>query len=149
VIDLVEEAGIVFLVSRDLGMSNDRVAMILEVVYPGGERCAAVGYPVPGSTLIVDIIPRGPEAAYRDEVEVDFETGPPYPVRRVVAGPRRPTIRVGHRLAQPECDRWIEAREAEGWELREADDDPAEVWVVAGHGMDVAQLERAGGVIRS
>jgi hypothetical protein len=56
---------------------------------------------------------------------------------------------VGHDFVQPELDRWIEAREAEGWDLREADDDPTEVWVVARReGMDVAQLERAGGVVR-
>ena len=119
--------------------------MLLEVVYPGGEHTLATGYPREGSALIVDLIPRGPEAAYLDEVEVDLGAGPPYPVLRVLRGPRRPTIHVHVDLAQPELERWVRAREAEGWELRYAEEDSSELLVVAGRdGMDSAELERAG-----
>jgi hypothetical protein len=53
------------------------MAPIFEIVYPGGERAFAVGYP--NQTLVVDIVPPGPEGCYLDEVEVDFACASPGP----------------------------------------------------------------------
>lgn len=103
------------------------MALIYEVVYPGGERARAVGYP--DGVLRVTVVPRGPEACLGDLLECTFGPAGDYTayVRAVVGGPRRPTrhVRVdGDRAA------WIEAREREGLEVLEDPDDPAVVWVV-------------------
>jgi hypothetical protein len=120
------------------------VALLLTVAYPAGERAIATGYV--GVPLRVDIIPRGPEACYRDEVEVDFSGGEPYPVLRILSGPRRTTIRV--RLPRSDeiaRELWMDARAPEGWYARAADDGSDEIWIVAERdGLDVAALERAG-----
>lgn len=122
------------------------MAMLFEVEYPGGERAIATGYA--GSTLIVQVVPRGPEAALDDALEVDFGRDPPR-VLRVLGGPRRPTLHV--RLAgasAAEREAWMDARDAEGWLTREDDGDPTRILVVAGHdGMDPTALARAGGAL--
>lgn len=89
--------------------------MIFEVEYPSGERCFATGYP--DSTLVVDVVPTGPDAAYLDEIECDF-TGDHPRVRRVLGGPRRPTIRVRLEGSEAELERWMTARESQGWDTR-------------------------------
>ena len=115
------------------------MALLIAITYPGGGHAIATGYP--HRTLVVQIIPRGPEAAYLDEVEVDWTGDEPHPVVRVVGGPRRPTIRVRLDRDEAATEAWIAAREADGWEARVADDDPGEVWVVAGRdGLDPARL---------
>lgn len=106
------------------------MAMLLHIEYPAGERAIATGYPVPGSTLIVQIIPRGPEAALYDEVIVDLTGSEPHRVLQVVGGPRRPTIRVRLELDERGRLSWMDARELEGWDTRESDHDPLEIWAV-------------------
>lgn len=122
--------------------------MLLNVRYPLGELAIATGYPVEGSTVVVQIIPRGPEAAVDDVLLVDFTQGEPYPVVRIVGGPRRATIRVRLQLDEAGREQWMNARELEGWDARESDDDAHELWVVPMRdGMDAAELVRAGAVL--
>jgi hypothetical protein len=103
------------------------MAMIFEVVYPGGERATAVGHP--GGILRVAVVPRGPEACFGDRVEADCGgRDAPARVRRVVGGPRCPTL---HVRVSGDREAWMDAREAEGWATHPADDDPAVVWLVA------------------
>jgi hypothetical protein len=138
------------------------MAMLIEVQYPGGERVVATGYW--GFELVVQIVPRGPEAAQGDVLAVDCtgasaDLGAANPPRvvRVIGGPRRPTLRVQlPGLDTAARERWMSAREADGWESRDADvtaatptRDRDEVWVVATRdGMDVAELERSGAVVQ-
>ena len=124
------------------------MALIFEVEYPGGERCHATGYP--SSTLIVDIVPSGPQACYRDEIECELDGSARPRVRRVIKGPRRPTVRVRLEAGEAEIERWMDARDAEGWETRDSDDDPAEILVVAGRdGMAIRALEVDGATLVS
>ena len=135
------------------------MALLIEVVYPSGEHVIATGYL--HRTLVVQIVPRGPDAAYLDELEVDFTGDEPYRVVRVLGGPRRRTVRVRVDLlsaslrdaARPgeagACDgdheAWLDAREADGWYGRVADDGSGELWVVAERdGLDARALESAG-----
>ncbi|MCX5743178.1 MAG: hypothetical protein NT062_11860 [Proteobacteria bacterium] len=121
------------------------MAMLIEVIYPGGERVVATGYP--HQVLVLQIVPRGPEAAYLDDLEVDFTDPTPHRVRRVIGGPRRPTIRVTFPV-DTDRDAWSDAREADGWSVYEADDRSGELWIVAlRDGLDPADLQRVGGVI--
>jgi hypothetical protein len=72
------------------------MAMLFEVEYPSGERVIATGYPE--AILVVQVVPRGPEACYGDELEVSFTSSARgglrevYRVVRIVGGPRRKTI---------------------------------------------------------
>lgn len=115
------------------------MAMLIDVEYPHGERATATGYY--GGVLVVQIVPRGPEAALGDVLEVDF-THDPARVRRIVGGPRRPTLHV--RLtgySEAARDRWMDARDAEGWLTRDDPDDPTLIYVVATRdGLDPAAL---------
>lgn len=123
------------------------MAMLIEVVYPRGERVTATGYI--GKVLWVSIVPEGPEAAYLDELEVDY-TGKrePYPVVRVVAGPRNPTLRVRPALDEDALDRWMTARDDEGWSTRISDRDPRVVLAVACRaGLDARSLVAHGAVL--
>jgi hypothetical protein len=104
------------------------VAQLIEVVYPGGERVIATGYY--GGTLVVQIVPRGPEAALYDELACDFATDPPR-VARILGGPRFPTHHVRVALDEAGREAWMDAREAEGWETRESDEDSQLIYVVA------------------
>ena len=130
------------------------MAMVLRIRYPGGETVWSIGYPVAGSILRVDQVPGGPEACYGDQVEADFSVPEPYPVLRIVGGPRRPTIRVrladpsGNELAQAEREVWMDAREAEGWLANDADDGSTDIWVVASRdGLDARELARSGATL--
>ncbi len=111
------------------------MALIFEVVYPGGERAFAIGYP--GTKLVVDIVPPGPESCLYDELEVEFGSGagtPASPCRvlRVVGGPRRPTHRIRVPGGEAAREAWMNARDAEGWSTLDGNDpDPDVVWVVA------------------
>jgi hypothetical protein len=117
--------------------------MLINVEYAGGERALATGYV--GARLVVQILPRGPEACFYDELEVDFSGAEPYRVVRVVGGPRRPTIRVAVAHDDATREAWIDAREREGWYGRPADDGSDEVWIVAERdGLSVDDLVRAG-----
>jgi hypothetical protein len=117
------------------------MAMIFQVVYPGGERTTATGYP--NDTLVVREVPPGPESCYLDEVEVDFEMPEPHLVKRVLRGPRRPTIHVRLDATEAERDVWMDARDAEGWVTASAPGDPSMIWCVADQeGMDPQALER-------
>jgi hypothetical protein len=118
--------------------------MIFDVVYPSGERAYAIGYP--GTTLVVDIVPPGPESCLRDVLEVEPIPGAPsgtdVRVVRIVGGPRRPTLRVrvpGGELAR---ENWMNVRDAEGWSTVDGHDvDPDVVWVVADRdGLDPSTL---------
>jgi hypothetical protein len=121
--------------------------MLIEVVYPRGERVTATGYV--GGVLWVSIVPEGPEAAYLDELEVDYAgEREPYPVVRVVGGPRNPTLRVRLALDEAALDRWMTARDDEGWSTRVSDTDPRVVLVVACRaGLDARSLEAHGAVL--
>ncbi len=119
--------------------------MIFEVVYPGGERACAVGYP--GQPVRVNQIPPGPESCHGDVLEVDFTTTP-CRVLRVVGGPRRPTLRVRVPGGAAVRDRWMDARDAEGWSTLDGHDpDPDVVWLVGEDGLDPAALERDGATL--
>jgi hypothetical protein len=114
------------------------MAMIFEVLYPGGECATAIGYP--GGVLVVRIVPPGPESCYLDELEVDFDT---LTVKRILGGPRRPTLRVRIDGTEADRERWMDARDAEGWVTRGAPGEPSVVWCVADQdGMDPAALVR-------
>jgi hypothetical protein len=122
------------------------MAMIFEVVYPGGERTYAIGYP--GTTVVVNQVPPGPESCMYDELEIDFSAvaktpSAACPVLRLVGGPRRPTHRVRVPGGEPAREAWMSAREAEGWDTldgHEADEDI--VWVVASRdGLDESTLD--------
>ena len=103
--------------------------MLIDVEYPGGERVLATGHH--GRPLTVQIVPHGPEAALGDILEVDFTREPPRVVR-IVGGPRRPTIHVRlDPLSQAKRDRWMDARDDEGWSTRDDPDDPALILIVA------------------
>ena len=127
--------------------------MLFHVAYPGGERSIGTGFP--GHVLVIREVPRGPECCYLDELEVDFgpfangrAPGAELPVRRVVGGPRRPTLHVRVSGTEAERDAWADAREAEGWLTTSAPDDPSIMWVVATRdGLDLDELERHGGII--
>lgn len=116
--------------------------MIFDVVYPSGERAQAVGYP--GSILVVQTVPPGPESCLYDELEVAHVTTPGAPLRvlRIVGGPRRVTHRVRIAGGVAAREAWMSAREAEGWATldgMEADRDI--VWVAAlRDDLDVATL---------
>jgi hypothetical protein len=115
------------------------MAMLFEVEYASGELAWAVGHV--GSPLRVDIVPRGPEACYGDVLDVDHEVQPPR-VRALLGGPRRPTheLELGPSAAA-EREAWMDARELEGWLVRESPDEATRVWVVALHdGLDLARL---------
>ena len=114
------------------------MAQLIEVEYPNGERAIATGYH--GGTLVVQIVPPGPEACVYDEIECDFTAIPPR-VTRVIGGPRRPTHHVRVALDEAGRERWMRAREDEGWDTRESDDDPQLILVVATRdGMDPTTL---------
>jgi hypothetical protein len=115
------------------------MAMLIEVEYPGGERAITTGYY--GGVLVVQIVPRGPEAALGDELEVDFGHQTPR-VLRIVGGPRRPTIHVRLTDASEAArEQWMDARDAEGWLTRDDADDPGLIYVVATRdGLDPAAL---------
>lgn len=115
--------------------------MVFCVRYPRGEQAVAIGYP--GTTLVVNQVPPGPESCLYDELEVTHDGTSVCPVVRVLGGPRRPTHRVRLLGDQAVRDAWIVAREADGWETLEGHDaDPAVVWVVATRdGLDIAQLD--------
>jgi hypothetical protein len=104
------------------------VAQLIEVEYPNGERAIATGYY--GGTLVVQIVPRGPEACVYDELECDFTSDPPR-VTRVIGGPRLPTHHVRVALDEAGREEWMQAREAEGWDTRQSDEDPQLILVVA------------------
>ena len=119
------------------------MAMLFEVTYPGGERAIAVGYP--GTRLVVNQVPPGPESCLWDELEV--EPDPPgsttgVRVVRVVGGPRRPTHRVRVPGGEAAREAWMEVREAQGWStLDRHDPDPDVVWAVATReGLEAAAL---------
>ncbi|MFV8752510.1 hypothetical protein ACNOYE_18340 [Nannocystaceae bacterium ST9] len=120
------------------------MAMIFTVEYPGGERVWAIGYP--GAPLRVGEVPRGPEACYADELEVEFvassEVSQVHRVVRILGGPRRASVHV--RLAgagAAERETWMDAREREGWLTREAPGDPETLWVAPTRaGMDTDAL---------
>ncbi len=118
------------------------MAMIFHVTYPSGERAYAIGYP--GTKLVVDIVPPGPESCLYDELEVEFATTPTTGGRvlRIVGGPRRPTHRVRVVGGEAVREEWMAAREAEGWSTLDGNDpDPDVVWVVAMRdGLDVTTL---------
>jgi hypothetical protein len=119
------------------------MAMLIDIAYPGGERLLATGYP--DRPLIVQIVPRGPEAMLYDVVEVDFAGTAPFRVQRVIDGPRRPTVRITLDASEPERDTGLDARELEGWYGRGADDGSGEIWIVAlRDGMDASDLVRLG-----
>jgi len=114
---------------RAISRDDGTMAMLFEVEYPNGERAWAVGYV--GSPLRVDIVPRGPGACFGDLLDVDHGVQPPR-VRSLLGGPRRPTHELELGPADtPERETWMDAREAEGWLVRESPDDPTRVWVVA------------------
>lgn len=123
------------------------MAMLIDVEYPDGERVWATGYV--DRPLHVQIVPRGPEAALGDILEVDFTVEPPR-VLRVTGGPRRPTIHVHlEHFTQAERDAWMDARDDEGWSTREAPNDPTLVFVVATRDdQDPNDLIRHGGVLK-
>src|SRR5512138_790975 len=130
------------------------MAMVLRIRYPGGETVWSIGYSVPGAIVRVDQVPRGPEACYGDEVEADFTAPAPYPVLRIVGGPRRPTIRVrladpsGNELAEADREAWMAAREAEGWLTNDADDGSTDIWIVATRDdLDARELARSGATL--
>ena len=122
--------------------------MLVLIRYPNGEITYATGYPVKGAALVVDTVPRGPVAAYRDVVELDVEAGEPFPVTHVIDGPRRPTYRIRLGGTEAEIERWMEARETEGWYARMSDTDRNELWVVAERdGLDPSDLESLGATL--
>lgn len=122
------------------------MALLFRVVYPSGEETFGTGYP--GSVLVVREVPPGPESAYLDEIEVDFAVPEPLPVRRIVGGPRRATIRVRVDGTDAERDRWMDDREREGFVTGLS---PAEAGIVLcapyRDGLDPLALEAAGAVI--
>lgn len=102
--------------------------MIFEVEYPNGERAWSIGFP--GGTLVVDLVPPGPESCLGDELEVEFTKSGPCRVLRVLGGPRRPTARVRLPGGVAVREAWMTAREAEGWATADGlDPDPDVVWV--------------------
>lgn len=105
--------------------------MVFEVTYPSGERTYAIGYP--GTTLVVNQVPPGPESCMYDELEVTLDPGATSArVVRIVGGPRRPTHRVRITGGEATRERWMSAREAEGWSTLDGHDpDPDVVWIVA------------------
>jgi hypothetical protein len=124
------------------------MAVLLQVEYPDGERVIATGYPVADTTLVVREVPRGPQAAYGDVLEVDMSTGEPYPVVKIVGGPRRATIRVHVPGSAAHRERWMEAREAEGWLTADADAPDGEIWVAPSRDdLDSPALARTGATI--
>ncbi|MBM4782112.1 MAG: hypothetical protein GQE15_30910 [Archangiaceae bacterium] len=116
------------------------MAMIFEVEYPNGERAWSVGFP--GGTLVIDLVPPGPQSCLGDQLEVEFRKGEPCRVLRVLGGPRRPTIRVRVPGGVPAREAWMTAREAEGWATADGlEADPDIVWVAATRdGLDPAGL---------
>ncbi len=124
------------------------MAVVFDVVYPNTERAYAVGYPVAGTTVRVDIVPEGPEACLGDLLEVDFAFSP-CPVRRIAGGPRRKTVRVRLPSADPRVvEPWLEARDAEGFETRQSDVDATIALVVpVGDNVDLARLTVDGAVV--
>ena len=107
------------------------MAMIFTVCYPSGERAFAIGYP--DAPLVVDLVPRGPEACLFDEIEAEPFHGPTTEcrARRILAGPRRPALHVRLDGASESArDAWLDAREAEGWWVATSPDDPDEIWIV-------------------
>ena len=129
------------------------MALLIRVVYPGGEQVWATGYP--DQILVVREIYGGPESCYLDELECDFsgyttarDARIPCPVLRVVGGPRRPTIHVRVQGTLDEVEAWIVAREAEGWAATTSPGHPSFVWIVADReGLDTSELGRAGGTV--
>lgn len=115
------------------------MAMLFEVEYASGELAWAVGYV--GSPLHVEIVPRGPAACHGDLLDVDHECEPPR-VRALLGGPRRPTHELELGLAgEAEREAWMDAREREGWLIRQSPEDPTRAWAVAlRDGLDVAAL---------
>ena len=105
------------------------MAIVFQVRYPRGEVAYAVGWP--NRTLLVDVVPAGPEGCYRDEVEVDFDAPQPHPVLRIVGGPRRPTIHVRVPGSEAEREAWMNRREDEGWDTLGSHEDDDIVWCVA------------------
>jgi len=106
------------------------LAMIFEVEYPNGERAWSIGFP--GGTLVVDLVPPGPQSCLGDELEVEFREGAPCRVLRVLGGPRRPTLRVRVPGGVAVREAWMMAREAEGWATADGlDADPEVVWLAA------------------
>ena len=119
------------------------MALIFTLLYPNGETAEAIGYP--GQVLRVDLVPRGPEACLHDEVECELLPDYRANVRRIVGGPRRPTI---HVRVIGDRDACMDARDAEGWWTREDPDEDDVVWVVAvDRDRDVGELVAAGGVL--
>jgi hypothetical protein len=117
--------------------------MLIDVEYADGERVLATGYI--GARLVLQLVPRGPLACYGDELECDFAGAAPYRVVRVVGGPRRATVRVALDVARDARERWLDAREVDGWYGRDADDGSGEVWIVAERdGLAIEDLVRAG-----
>jgi hypothetical protein len=105
------------------------MAMIFRVIYPSGEQTTGTGYP--NTTLVVREVPPGPESCWLDEIEVDFSVPEPHPVKRILGGPRRPTIHRRLEGTEAERERWMDAREAEGWLTTTSPDDDHDVWCVA------------------
>jgi hypothetical protein len=108
------------------------MAMIFEVVYPSGEVTWGIGYP--GTTIVINQVPPGPESCIYDELEVQPEPGDATKVRvvRIVGGPRRPTHRVRVPGGEIVRNAWMDARDNEGWTTLDGHDpDPDVVWVAA------------------
>ncbi|MFN0247121.1 MAG: hypothetical protein ACKV2T_09435 [Kofleriaceae bacterium] len=108
------------------------MAMLFEVTYPSGEQTYGIGYP--GTTIVVNQVPPGPESCMYDELEVVPVPGSSTSVRvvRIVGGPRRPTYRVRVLGGETVRNAWMDVRDAEGWTTLDGHDpDPDVVWVVA------------------
>jgi hypothetical protein len=98
--------------------------------YPNGERAWSIGFP--GGTLVVDLVPPGPQSCLGDQLEVEFAKSGPGRVLRVLGGPRRPTIRVRVPGGVTAREAWMTAREAEGWATADGLDADADVvWLAA------------------
>ena len=116
--------------------------MIFSVTYPGGEQTYGIGYP--GTTLVIEQVPPGPESCLGDVLEVapDPVGSTNMRVVRIVGGPRRPTHRVRVVGGAAAREAWMAAHEARGWTALDGHDpDPDVVWVVAlVDGLDPATL---------